>query len=321
MEFRQLRYFMAVANHLHFTRAAEHLGMAQPPLSQQILKLEREIGTPLFRRLTRGVELTEAGELFKQDAQRLLDAAELTLTRVQSVARGHIGRIALGFAGSVVFHPLVARVVRDFRQDYPGVSISSLESNSVDLARDLREGGIDAAFIRLPADCSGLKTERLVAEGMLAVLPITHPLADGPRFNLAELAGETLVMFPRQIGPHLYDSIINACLRAGFSPNLGQESPQISSTISMVAAGFGVALIPQSLSHVHAQGVTHHEIRDDSLTTTIALVCRAGERSRAVLNLLAQVRRVRERAPDPVPETAPDAVGAPGAGGDALTPD
>ena len=289
MEFRQLRYFLAVANHRHFTRAAEQLGIAQPPLSQQIQKLEREIGTPLFRRLTRGVELTEAGEILREDAQRLLESAELAMNRVQSAARGQIGRIALGFAGSVVFHPLVARLVRDFRQRYPGVIISSNEGNSVELSQRLREGSLDAAFIRLPADCAGLKSEGLVEERMLAVLPTSHRLAGAGAVALRDLAGDYFVMFPREIGPDLYDSIVGACLAAGFTPQLAQESPQISSTINMAAAGFGIALVPGSLGHVLAEGVTYHPVPDEALTTTIALVYRAGERSRVVLNLAAQV--------------------------------
>ena len=289
MEFRQLRYFLAVANHLHFTRAAEQLGMAQPPLSQQIKNLEREVGAPLFRRLTRGVELTEAGEILKQDAQRLVDAAELALVRVRSAARGQIGRIALGFAGSVVFHPLVARAVRDFRQRYPSVIISSNEGNSVDLAQRLREGALDAAFIRLPADCTSLKAEKLVEEGMLAVLPASHRLAGADEVALRDLANDSFVMFPRQIGPDLFDSIVGACLAAGFSPQMAQESPQISSTINMAAAGFGIALVPRSLRNVLAEGVTYHPVADASLTSTIALVYRASERSQAVLNLVAQI--------------------------------
>lgn len=296
MEFRQLRYFLAVADHLHFTRAAEYLGIAQPPLSQQIQKLEREVGTPLFRRLTRGVELTEAGEMLKEDAQRLLEAADLAFARVQSAARGQIGRVALGFAGSIVFHSMVAAAVRLFREQYPGVVISSRESNSVELIHHLHEGSLDAAFVRLPADCQGMKVEALVEERMLALLPTGHRLAavgdgQGP-VALRDLAGDRFVMFPRQIGPHLYDSIIGACLAAGFSPQLGLESPQLSSTINMVAAGFGVALVPQSLGHVRAEGVSYHPVSDPDFSSSIALVYRARERSAAVLNLAARVREV-----------------------------
>ncbi|TDV38929.1 LysR family transcriptional regulator [Paraburkholderia caballeronis] len=292
MEFRQLRYFLAVAEYLHFTEAARFLGIAQPPLSQQIQKLEREIGTRLFVRHPRRVELTEAGRLFRERAQRLVEDAELALAEAQNAGRGESGRLILGFAGSTVFHPFVATLLQRYRSAYPRVVIGCEESNSSALLDRVHESKVDAALVRLPLDCRGLSTQALVEEDVIAVLPPAHRLGRRRRIELADLAADPLILFPRGIGPDLYDSIISACRAAGFNPSISMESPQISSTVNMVAAGFGVTLIPSSMRQIQAKGVTYHDLNGRSLRTTIALVHRPREKAPTVQNLVRIVRDV-----------------------------
>jgi len=292
MEFRQLRYFLAVAEHLHFTVAAERLGIAQPPLSQQIIKLERELGTKLFMRYPRRVELTEAGAIFKERAQRILDEANDALEHVKKAARGESGHLSIGFAGSTVFHPSVAASLRKFRQSYPGVLIKTEESNSTALLERVVEGNVDCAMVRLPLACDQLLTVSLAEEEMIAVLPTGHPLGKMRSIELARLSSDPFILFPRLIGPDLYDSIISACRSAGFSPHVEMESPQLSSTVNMVAAGFGVTLIPASIRQIHAIGVTYQKIRDKNLNTTIALIYRPREKSVAVRNFVEVLRIV-----------------------------
>jgi DNA-binding transcriptional LysR family regulator len=304
MELRQLRYFLAVADLLHFTEAAASLGIAQPPLSQQIQKLEREIGTPLFIRHPRRVELTEAGRLLRERAQRILDDVALALAEAQNAGRGETGRLVLGFAGSTVFHPLVATLVQQFRSRYPGVSIACEESNSTALMDRLEERRIDAALVRLPLDCRALTVKPLAEERVVAVLPAGHRLAAaraGGAVALRELAGDPMILFPRPIGPDLYDAIIAACRGAGFNPHISMESPQISSAVNMVAAGFGVALIPESIRQVQAPGVSYHMLDADPLTTTIALIHRPRETSPVVMNLVRTLRQVAKQAASPLP--------------------
>jgi DNA-binding transcriptional LysR family regulator len=291
MEFRQLRYFLAVAEHLHFTEAAAHLGIAQPPLSQQILKLERELGTKLFIRHPRRVELTQAGRLLQQSARRIVEDAQLALTEVQNAGRGESGHLSLGFAGSTVFHPLVATVMQNYRNAYPRVVISCEESNSSALLDKVSEGHVDAALVRLPLHCRDLVVQPLVKEDMLAVLPANHRLNRRRRIDLASLADDAFIFFPRPIGPDLYDSIIGACRSAGFSPSVSMESPQISSTANLVAAGFGVALIPASIRQIHAEGVSYHELSGKPLHTSIALVHRQREKAPTVLNFVKALRK------------------------------
>ncbi len=300
MEFRQLRYFLAVAEYLHFTEAAAYLGIAQPPLSQQIIKLEREIGTPLFVRLPRRVELTEAGRLFRESARRIVEDAQQALAEAQNAGRGESGHLALGFAGSTVFHPIIATVVQRYRNAYPRVAISCDESNSSVLLEWVADCRVDAALVRLPLDCGELVVQPLVEENMIAVLPANHRLSQQPRIDLAELADDSFIFFPRPIGPDLYDFMTNACHAAGFTPIIGMESPQISATANFVAAGFGVTLIPASIRQIHAQGASYHELQGEPLRTGIALVHRPRERAPTVLNFVKILRSDGGFQVDPV---------------------
>jgi DNA-binding transcriptional LysR family regulator len=292
MEFRHLRYFVAVAEELHFTRAAERLGIKQPPLSCQIRQLERELGTSLFHRLTRGVELTETGTLLLDEARRILDQVERIKAGVQSRARGETGCIHLGFAGATCFQPLVPGIISAHRERYPGVLVSPEERNTPLLVAGLRSGEIDVAFIRPPLhDSEGLEVEPLVEEPMVIVLPESHPRAGDRSMALAALAEETLLLFPRTVGPGLHDAIIASCQRAGFSPKLGQEAPQISTTVHMVAAGFGVSIVPQSIAQIHLAGVAYIRIEDEAPRAPISLAYRRDDRSTTVRNFVASARR------------------------------
>jgi DNA-binding transcriptional LysR family regulator len=293
MELRHLRYFVAVAEELHFTRAAERLGIKQPPLSLQIRQLEHEMGAPLFHRLTRGVELTEAGALLLVEARQILDHVQRAKASVQSRARGETGRIHLGFAGATYFQPLVPTVIRAYREHYPRVVLSPEQSNTPQLVAGLRSGEIDIAFVRPPiSDAEGLAIEPLVEEPMLIVLPASHPQAGNCSMPLEALARESLILFPRAIGPGLYDAVIASCQRAGFSPKLGQEAPQISSIVHMVAAGFGVSIVPQSIKQIHAEGVVYMSIEGDVPHTPISLAYRSDDHGTVVRNFVALARRI-----------------------------
>lgn len=293
MEFRYLRYFVTVADELHFTRAAERLGMAQPPLSQQIRKLETEIGAPLFRRFSRGVELTDAGKILYEDATQILNLVELARNRAQSAARGLSGRIRVGFASSVVFHPIVAKVVRAYRDAFPGVQLAPWESHVSGLMNDLMEERIDVAVIRQASQQSeNLKVEALLAEEMVVVLPSQHRLTELDALSMDMLGEETLIMFPRAMAPVLYEEIISSCVKAGFTPRLGQESSQVASAVSMVAAGFGVSIVPYSIRQFHAEGVTYRPIRGNAPSARVALAYRSAEHSPVILNFAAIARKV-----------------------------
>lgn len=287
MELRYLRYFVAVAETRNFTRAAEKLSISQPPLSQQILRLEREIGTPLFLRLKSGVELTEAGEAFYKEAKQILLLTDQALEKTRGIARGINGKATLGFACSSVFHPILFERLKKFQTRYPSATLLSEESNMSQLMQSLRDGTLDAAFVRLPCQTSQEFTlHTLTQERMYLV--VREEEANTPLDTL--LADLPLILFPRELAPSLYDLIIRFCHDQGVVPQLATQAPQMSASITMVASGFGFTFVPESLTIIAMPGVCYRRIEDPQLTTEIALAWRRWDRSPIIKHLLALVR-------------------------------
>ena len=284
MELRYLRYFVAVAETRNFTRAAEKLSISQPPLSQQIMRLEKEVGTPLFLRLKSGVELTDAGEAFYQEARQILLLTDQALEKTRGIARGINGKATLGFACSSVFHPILFKRLKSFQTLYPSATLLSEESSMSQLMQSLREGTLDAAFVRLPCQTSqefNLRT--ITTEGMyLAIadeyqgLPLHQVIAQLP-----------LILFPRELAPSLYDIIIRFCHDQGVTPQLAPQAPQMSASIAMVASGFGFTFIPQSLTVIAMPGVYYTKVADPQFTTEIAIAWRRWDRSPIIKHLLS----------------------------------
>ncbi len=296
MDIRRLRYFVAVAEEGHITRAAERLGIQQPPLSQQIRALETELDVQLFRRKPRGVEMTDAGRTLLADARRILSDVDGALARARRTARGEQGRIVVGFTSSAPFHPFVPRVIRRFRELYPRVSLVLEEGGTGDLVAALGAERLDAAFIRSPAPASeGIAVHPLLEEPMVAALPSGHPLAPKSRkkpLPLADLATEPFVFYRRASGPGLHDAIVGACHAAGFTPRTEQEAPRIVSTLNLVAAGLGVTLVPESLSDMRLAGVVYRPLAvKPRLTAPIRIACRAVDHSAAARHFVALARR------------------------------
>ena len=233
MELRHLRYFVAVAEELNFTRAAKRLGINQPPLSLQIRQLEKELGTPLFIRRTRGVELTNAGKLMLEEARVILKEVETAKAGVQRSARGETGRIVIGFSGGTYFHPLIPAIIREYRTDYPDVILFPQVSGTAFLTVQLLAGQIDIAFVRLPIDDGdGLAIEPLVDEPTVMVVPAMHPLGRAASAPLRAFAGDSFVLYPRAINPRVYDfgrgrvqsGGVHSGARPGGSADLGCHS-------------------------------------------------------------------------------------------------
>jgi DNA-binding transcriptional LysR family regulator len=301
IELRHLRYFITVAEEGHITRAAQRLGIQQPPLSLQIRALEQELEVQLFRRLPRGVELTSAGVAFLEHARGVLEQVDRAFAITRRTARGEQGRVVIGFTSSAPFHPFVPRVFRAFREQFPMVSLVLEESGSSELVQALHAEEIDAAFIRSPvADVVGLTVRPLLEEEMLVALPAGHPLAAAERgpigpLPLGELANETFILYKRPGGPGLYDTIITACRGAGFSPRVGQEAPRILSTLNLVAAGLGVSIVPESLSRLQMDGVVYRHLSDSlELRAPLILACRRGENSAVVQRFIDLVQSSAE---------------------------
>ena len=292
MELRHIRYFVAVAEEKNFTRAAARLGIAQPPLSQQIKDLEAELGSTLFRRVPQGAELTATGQAFLEEAHAVLAATNRAIKAAEKAARGEQGRLRLGFTPSAPYNSLVTRAIRDFMHTYPAVSVEPCEANTATLLDRLRDGTVDAAFLRSGSNDSFYPNTLLVEdEPLVAVLPNAHRYAALPEVALAALAADPLVIFPRVIGPTLYDIIITACEEAGFEPRFGQEAPQIGSVVNFVAAGFGFAIVPTAIRQIKVEGVTHVAFSGRKPRANLSCAWRKEERSAVVLNFVRSVRR------------------------------
>jgi DNA-binding transcriptional LysR family regulator len=304
MELRHLRYFVAVAEEHSFTRAAERLGIKQPPLSLQIRQLEKEIGAPLFRRLSRPVDLTGAGKLLLEEARIILARVDRAKIEVKRRARGETGQMYIGMAGATYFEPLVGAINREYRATYPNVTLSAEESSSLMLIAKLQAGTIDAAFVRSPVvEHSDIAVVTIVEDDLVLMVPKGHALDRLPAVPLAALAGETLFLFARRMNAGLYDSIIAACQRADFQPNLGRELPHIFATFPVVAAGLGCAFVPRCLTRVHVDGVSFRPIAGEELPMRVSLAYRRDDQSAAVKNLATLARRM-VRSGLPVKEIA-----------------
>ena len=301
MELRHLRYFVAVAEEGHVTRAAARLGIQQPPLSQQIRALETELQVQLFRRKPRGVELTQAGEALFAEAQAILRQVEHAVTAARRTARGEAGRVGLGFTSSASFHPLVPCVIREYRETHPLVGLTLEESGTGELVEALLAERLDAAFVRSPiGPAAGIAVHSVLEEAMVAALPAGHALAAraaATPLALAALAAETFILYRRPLGPGLYDAIIAACQRAGYNPTIGQEAPRMLATLSLVAAGLGVTLVPQSMRRLRVHGVVYRSLDSGvDLVAPLNLAYRRGDSSAAAQRFIALVRRPRPQS-------------------------
>ena len=298
MELRHLRYFLAVAEELNFTRAAKRLGMEQPPLSQQIRALEHEVGTALFQRLPRGVALTDAGRSFLADTGAILAQVRQATDNAQRVARGDRGRIRVGMINSAPFHPFVPRLIREFGQRYPEVALTLEEDITPALADAMLAGAIDVAFVRpLLGEAPDLVIETLFDEDMVVALPEGHRLTKLRRLPLKALANESFVLFPRPVGSGLYDEILSACRRAGFGPHIGHEVRQVTSIANLVAADLGVSLVPASMQQVLSTGVVYRPIEGDAPRARMSLMRRRDDPSATVRNLVELAHQLRKRMP------------------------
>lgn len=242
MELRHLRYFIVVAEELHFGRAARRLYIAQPSLSIQIRDLEREVGVPLLARTNRSVSLTEAGRVFLEGARRALAQVDKTVEDARSAHRGESGRLAFGFVGSAAYEVL-PHLLRTFRAAYSGVELRLQSMTTKEQLAALAERRLDLGLLRLPVEDTRLSWRVVAREPLVAVLPKTHALAAEARVPLAGLARDSFILYPRADSPAIRDTIISLCHRAGFSPAIVQESGEMQTILGLVAGGIGVALV------------------------------------------------------------------------------
>lgn len=290
MELRHLRYFVALAEELNFTRAAARVGIGQPPLSQQIRDLETELGGPLFRRLPHGAELTEAGRAFLPEAKSALEQADRAARVARRAGSGEVGRLRVGFTGSAAFRAEVPTAVRDFRRAYPDVDLVLEEAPTARLIEQLVATELDAAFVRPGnAQIKGIELLDLPKERMMLAVPAGHRLSKPKAVRMKDLAGEPIVQFPRAAGPGLYDQVAGACRVAGFEPTFAATAPELTSVSNFVAAGIGLAIVPESVARARLPGVRYRPLTGTPISVRLCLATRAGEATVTVKNFVSLV--------------------------------
>jgi DNA-binding transcriptional LysR family regulator len=304
MELRHLRYFIAVAEERHITRAAQRLNMQQPPLSQQIRGLETELGVALFIRGARGVELTVAGQTLLDEAYAILNAVGTATTRTRQAASGERGKLSIGFTTSAALHPLVPRIIQAFRQDYAQVELDLHENAAADLTEAVMRRDLHVALLRVPvAQPPGLEFLELLHEELLAVLPVGHRLlerggADG--LELGALAQERFILVRRPGAPGIYQNLILACRAAGFEPVVVAEVAHMLTNINLVAAGAGISVVPASMREINVHQVGYCRLRTTPmLTAPLTLAWLADNPPPVLLNFIAASRRLRDDAAQP----------------------
>ncbi|HVJ54613.1 MAG TPA: LysR substrate-binding domain-containing protein [Aliidongia sp.] len=292
IELRQLRYFVAVAEDLHFSRAAERLHIAQPALSMQILALERQLGARLLDRTKRSVSLTAAGALFLAEAQLTLRQAEHTELVGRQAGRGELGRIEVGYTGSVPFSGVMSGTIRRFRQAHPSVDLVLTELSSPDQYTGLTDGWLDVGFIRTdyghrPANINLIS---MMKEPYIVVLNQAHELAAHQAIPIAALATEPFIIYSPSGGSSMFSPVNEICEQAGFEPRMAQIVPQVATIVNLAAAGLGVALVPRSLSHLHIDGVAYRPLADVETLSELAFAHRRGEHAPAVMAFIHEAR-------------------------------
>jgi len=293
-EIREMRYFMAVAERLHFGRAAEALHISQPPLSRAIRALEERLGVALLTRNRRRVELTAEGGRFLEEARRLIGQLERALLELRGMASGEQGRLRIGFV-SLADYGVLPGLLRGFKAARPGVTLALREMLSPEQAAALASGELDFGLL-LPPVTGEAALEHLVVqrERFVAALPARHRLArDGSRLAVSALAGEPFVMVPREIAPGLYDIVRGLAARAGVALNVAQEAIQMQTVVSLVSSGLGVAIVPASVANLGRRGVVYRELAGRHPRLDLWLAWPRGTLVAAARDFVAHARRTR----------------------------
>ena len=303
MELRHLRYFLAVAEEGHMTRAAERLGIQQPPLSQQIRALEAEVGMPLFRRHPRGVALTDGGRLLEEEARRIVGDVAAMQDRMARVARGELGMLRVGFTSSAAAHPFTPEVLRACRAAFPGVRLVPSEDNAAAVTEQLAAGRLHCGLIRVPvAQPEGLVFETMLREPVLVALPSDHRLAQPQparrrkAISVVDLRGEDFILVRRPSAPGLYGNLLALCELNGFRPRIAAEVERMMTNLNLVAAGVGVSVVPASMRGMHGDAVAYRPLAESAeLDAPLTLAYRAADTAGPVGNFIAMARKVAAR--------------------------
>lgn len=282
MDLHQLETFVVVAEELHFGRAAARLQLSQPPVTQRIQQLERDLGVQLFTRSSRRVALTHAGRVLIDEARRAVEHATHITDLARRAQQGMVGVIRIGYVGSALMGPLPG-ILRSFRARAPQVELRLQEGLSPELSAALEDGALDVVLEQPPVAVEGVHARVIDEQPMIAVLPSDHRLASGDgRLSLMELAEEGFVLFPRVMGPGYLKVVFDACRALGFTPNIVRDASAIYSMVGFVAAGQGVSLVPAAVAGLQIPGVAYRSLQEDA-TFSLVLAWRVSLESEPIV--------------------------------------
>jgi DNA-binding transcriptional LysR family regulator len=293
MELRRFKYMAVLAEELHFGRAAERLGIAQPALTQQIQALERDLGVQLFQRTKRSVRLTVAGRVTLDEAIRTLQQADRTALVARQAGRGQLGHIEIGFVGSAIFSGVLSKAIFHFREANPMVELRLNELGILQQLSDVGSGRLDLGIVRLPVKSLPLDVgiSTLFRESIILAVPAQHPLARRKQIALDVLRDEPFVAVQIQEGVGFNAQVAELCAMGGLSPKVTQRAGQFVTLAGMVAGGLGVAFVPDSLRHLQIPDVVYRPLAEIAQQSELAVVFRKSERAPAVVAFLDHIRK------------------------------
>jgi DNA-binding transcriptional LysR family regulator len=294
MELRHLHYFAVVAEELHFGRAAARLQMTQPPLSQQIQQLEEELGVTLFQRTKRRVELTKAGEVFLAEIKQALVQINQAVENTQRAQRGEFGRLSVGFVGSAMYEVLPP-IIREYRKQFPGVSIDLYELPTPEQVDALHGGRIDVGLLRPPVLSDLIETEVIQHKSCMLCLPKGHPLAEKDKVEIQDLRDEPFIVVSRSTLPGLFGDFLSMCQNAGFTPRIVQETAEYQTVIGLVSTGIGISIVPSGAKNFYHSEVVYKNLYGANLHVELAVAFRKNDSSREVEEFLRMTHRLKEK--------------------------
>lgn len=288
MDLRQIRYFLALATELNYTRAASQLNISQPPLTRHIQQLEHSIGVMLFERSTRGVALTQAGKIFLEEARKIVSLADQAVNKTKLAHQGQLGRLDIGIFGSSTFS-VIPTLLIELRKTHPNIIISLQNTTKTQQVDGVREKHLDIGFNRIYPSVPDLVVETVMIEDLYVAVHKDHPLAHRRIIEMKDLVDQPFILFPNNVRPSFSDSVIMLCSNEGFTPSVAHEVEDVITAIALVSAGLGIAIVPESAIGLKLSGVRYHLLRSVDAKVDLSCVYRPDNTSPAFAAFLEKV--------------------------------
>jgi LysR family transcriptional regulator, benzoate and cis,cis-muconate-responsive activator of ben and cat genes len=292
MDLRQIRYFLALATELNYTRAASQLNISQPPLTRHIQQLEHSIGVMLFDRSTRGVALTQAGKIFLEEARKIVALADQAVNKTKLAHQGQIGRLDIGIFGSSTIS-VIPTLLTELRKSYPDIIISLQNTTKTQQIDGVREKHLDIGFNRIYPSVPDLAVETVMLEDLYVALHKDHPFANNQKIEVKDLVDEPFILFPNNVRPSFADNVIMLCSNAGFTPNVVHDVEDIFTAIALISAGLGIAIVPESAISLRLSNVRYYLLDAKEAKVDLSCVYRPDNKSPALLAFLEAVHLLR----------------------------